>query len=289
MEKMLMARYPIKSLIMENKINYAAMSADDIIFIDRNQAYGAYELRRTYNENIKRAILGTIFFSAFAIAFQKNLTRPKAVEEHKTIATLVDVSTIKTVEMKPPPLPKEQKLEQVKHGSATAASTRFEEMKPVASNVPLLDTVATVNPNSSISDVTQTGPNTAEPGLEKGTALETTHKAEPPKETGPLSWAEIMPEFPGGESALMSYIHNHLQYPSYENEVGIQGKAIVGFVVDENGKVTDVHVIRSVSKGIDRESMRVIGSLPVFKPGEQSGRKVKVRYVIPLDFHQTSE
>ena len=108
----------------------------------------------------------------------------------------------------------------------------------------------------------------------------------PPPDTAKKHYTvvEQMPEFPGGETALLKYIGNHISYPDYESHLGISGKAIVGFVVDEKGRVTDVKILRGVSAGLDREAIRVIRSLPDFKPGMQSGRNVKVSYVVPIKF-----
>ena len=88
---------------MENKINYAALSMDEIIFIGRNKEYGAYDLRRSYNENVKRAILGTIFFTAFAVSYQSIFVRLHLIAEKKKIETVVDLSKIETIEIKTPP------------------------------------------------------------------------------------------------------------------------------------------------------------------------------------------
>ena len=275
---------------MENKINYAALSMDEIIFIGRNKDYGAFDLRRSYNANVKRAILGTIFFTALVVSYQSIFARLHLMAEKKKIETVVDLSKIETIEIKtrPPIQPhKEQMPPEPPKGVANAATAAaVGEKKPVADSQADPDTITPPDPDVAIANETHTGTKGETPGLENGTAptLEM-HVAAPAKESEPLSWAQIMPEFPGGEDAMMTFIRNNLRYPSYENEMGIQGKAIVGFVVDEKGKISDVKVVRSVSRGIDQESMRVIKLLPTFSPGMQGGRPVKVKFIIPMDFH----
>jgi protein TonB len=275
---------------MENNINYAALSLDEIIFIDRNKAYGAYELRQSYNQNVKRAILGTIFFTTFAMAVEKLYASHHPVLQKDKVTVITHLSdAIEIVTPPPPPAPK-PKLEQQKLGSTEAATSTAAEMKPTEDKAVLTDTIATPDPDIDIDVRAHAGKAGETLGVKTGTAPEETHKSDAPAaESAPLSWAEKMPEFPGGEKALLSYISDHLKYPEYDMETGVHGKVLVGFVVDENGKVGSVHVIRGVSKGIDRESMRVISSLPTFSPGMQSGRKVKVSFVIPLDFHQKEE
>ena len=260
------------------------MSLTDMVFMGRNKEYGAYELRQTYNQNIKRALMGTIFFTAFAAGYQNIY----AMMHHTVIKKDIEIvcNMAKEVKIEKPEIIKEKVLPP--QGKANAATTALLEKKAVKDNPTLVDTAVALDPEVAISDHTSAGTPGEVPGIEKGTEV-AMHVAEPPKETPILTVVEDMPEFPGGEAALLSFIKRNISYPAYENEMGIQGKAIVGFVIDESGKVTNVSMVRGVSKGIDKESMRVISSLPNFKPGKQSGRNVKVRFVVPIDFHQRSE
>ena len=91
-------------------------------------------------------------------------------------------------------------------------------------------------------------------------------------------------EFPGGERALYSYISNNVKYPVIAQENGIQGKVYLKFVVDKKGKVSNIEIIRGVDNSLDKEAIRVINSLPDFKPGVQHGRNVKVFYDAVINF-----
>lgn len=93
-----------------------------------------------------------------------------------------------------------------------------------------------------------------------------------------------MPQFPGGDAALMKYIASHMQYPPMAQEQGIQGKCIVQFVVTRNGSVGEVKVVRSLSPDCDNEAKRVVRSLPRFTPGKQNGQPVNVWYTLPVTF-----
>ncbi len=95
---------------------------------------------------------------------------------------------------------------------------------------------------------------------------------------------EEMPEFPGGEEALIKYIQSNIVYPQYAREAEIQGTVYVSFVVNEKGEVTDVKVLKGIGGGCDEEAVRVVKSLPKFKPGKQRGRPVKVQMRIPIKF-----
>ena len=95
---------------------------------------------------------------------------------------------------------------------------------------------------------------------------------------------EIMPVFPGGERLLLEYISRNLKYPVEMQKMGIQGKVIVRFVVSKEGNVTKTEVIRGVSNELDQEALRVVRSLPKWKPGIQDGVNVSVYYTLPITF-----
>ena len=95
---------------------------------------------------------------------------------------------------------------------------------------------------------------------------------------------ENMPEFPGGDAGLMKYIVNNVRYPAIAKEYNITGKVYVSFIVDKSGNVTDVKVVRGVDKNLDAEAVRVVKSLPKYKPGKQRGKPVRVMFTIPINF-----
>ena len=96
---------------------------------------------------------------------------------------------------------------------------------------------------------------------------------------------ESMPEFPGGQQAMMRYIGENIKYPVIAQENGIQGRVICQFVIEKDGKVTDIQVVRSSGEpSLDKEAVRVINSMPKWKPGKQRGKPVRVKYTIPVNF-----
>ncbi|WP_319479321.1 energy transducer TonB [uncultured Draconibacterium sp.] len=99
-----------------------------------------------------------------------------------------------------------------------------------------------------------------------------------------LDFAETMPEFPGGNAALLSFLSNNVKYPTIAQENGIKGKVFVTFVVDENGDIYNVALARGVDASLDREAIRVVKSMPRWKPGKQGNKAVKVRYTVPINF-----
>ena len=98
------------------------------------------------------------------------------------------------------------------------------------------------------------------------------------------SVAEKMPEFPGGQQALMQYISYNVRYPKDAAEKGKQGRVVVEFVVNEDGSISDEKVTRSVFPSLDNEALRVIKNMPKWQPGVVDGKNVRVKYTIPLSF-----
>lgn len=99
-----------------------------------------------------------------------------------------------------------------------------------------------------------------------------------------LTMAEISPEFPGGEKALYEFIGIHLEYPSEVANLGITGRVVVSFVVNTDGGLSDIKVLRGVHQQLDEEAKRVIHKMPQWKPGEQKGTPVRVQKILPINF-----
>jgi protein TonB len=95
---------------------------------------------------------------------------------------------------------------------------------------------------------------------------------------------ESMPEFPGGEAALYKFLAENIKYPQMAKESGIQGRVFVTFVVERDGRVTDVKVLRGIGGGCDEEAIRVVADMPKWAPGKQRGKPVRVQYNLPVKF-----
>ncbi|OAV70190.1 hypothetical protein Barb6XT_00030 [Bacteroidales bacterium Barb6XT] len=95
---------------------------------------------------------------------------------------------------------------------------------------------------------------------------------------------EKMPEFPGGQAALLKFLATSIKYPVIAQENGIQGRVTVSFVVNKDGSVVDAEVVRGVDPSLDKEALRVVGIMPKWSPGEQRGKPVRVKYTVPVTF-----
>lgn len=95
---------------------------------------------------------------------------------------------------------------------------------------------------------------------------------------------EKMPEYPGGQAALFEYLQKNVKYPADAEKKKVEGRVLVTFVVNTDGSITDIEVVRKTFPSLDAEAVRVISGMPKWKPGEQKGKKVRVKYTVPLNF-----
>ena len=114
---------------------------------------------------------------------------------------------------------------------------------------------------------------------------ESTSASETTEDDLVLMVVETMPEYPGGAQEMMRFISTNIQYPRAAQKKGIQGRVICQFVIEKDGRVTNIVVVRSSGDAsLDKEAVRVIGCMPRWKPGKQRGKYVRVKYTIPINF-----
>ena len=103
-------------------------------------------------------------------------------------------------------------------------------------------------------------------------------------ETDILDYAEHHPSFPGGQQALLDFLRQNVNYPEQAKKDSIEGRVVVGFVIDTDGSITDPKIVRSVHPLLDAEALRVVKLMPKWEPGSENGTHVKVKYNLPISF-----
>jgi protein TonB len=265
----------------------------DLIFEGRNKEYGAYKLRKqTPKRNIQAiiaiAILAVLFiafyvaksaYDQYQLAHQKN-------DQITELSTLNQPKKEAKVERKQIEQPKEKEVvKEVKSSIKFTAPVikKDNEVKPeeeMKTQDQLMDTKTAI------------GALDVKGNSDQGEIMKVTQRVadEPVKEDKPevenkvFDVVEQMPSFPGGPSALMQYLSNNVKYPVVAQENGVQGRVVVSFVVERDGSITDVKVVRSVDPSLDREASRVVQSMPKWIPGKQNGSPVRVKYNVPVSF-----
>ena len=165
--------------------------------------------------------------------------------------------------------------------------TRQEEVKPPPPPPPpkVVDILNIVDNNMDIKDELQIQDTEANDKTAITAVMQVSQEKEKEKEDTQVFFiVEDMPEFPGGMAALQKFIAQSIKYPVIAQENGIQGKVFVNFVVNTDGSVTNAKIARGVDPSLDKEALRVVMSLPKWKPGRQGGKPVRVSYTVPINF-----
>ena len=262
----------------------------DLVFEGKNKEYGAYVLRRdTGKRNVKALIWVLIGIAAiFAIAYA-NLAIQNAMKQNATIDTDVELSKLaqkkeaKVERKEPIKVEVEQKVvEKVKSSVKFTAPEikKDDEVKP-EDEIKSQDDLSKTNTAIGTFDVK--GNDEAEGEVLKAKEVVVDEKPKE-EETKVFDVVEQMPSFPGGDAELMKFLNSHIKYPAVAEENGIQGRVVATFVVERDGSITDVKVIKSVDPPLDKEAIRVLKSMPKWIPGKQNGSAVRVKYTVPVTF-----
>lgn len=115
---------------------------------------------------------------------------------------------------------------------------------------------------------------------------DTTKKTNEKRAVSPV-W--IIPEYPGGEKAFQNYISKKLEYPEVASLIGIDGKVVVSFTIESDGRITNVYPVQCIGAGCESEAVKIIEGAKKWKPGSQDGKPVRVEYSVPIDFHNPKD
>jgi protein TonB len=276
--------------------NFLSPSLDTIVFEGRNQAYGAYQLRQSYNNHVRKAlatVLGLcVLLLLTSLAWQR--LQPKAVAKADVKATpLTPIEPPTYVAEQPKPVAPPAAPSQPHMATATPHTTASfptqitkDELVPTKPEETELAAIPADLASSDLSttDATSTGVPGGTGTADTGPSTET-GSATAPAVTGPYVVVEKMPEFAGGTEALMRYLRNHLRYPSEALRAQAEGRVYVSFVVQADGTIADVSVPKGLGYGLDEEAQRVVRQMPAWTPGQQSHHAVPVRFTLPITFH----
>ena len=262
----------------------------DLVFEGRNKEYGAYVLRK---ETGKRNLKSMLLVFAVIIAIMAAVAAKVAIENAfpKKVAMETDVELYKLAQKKEAKVEKKApvKVEEQKVVEKVKSSVKF--------TPPVIKKDSEVKPEEELKsqeDLNKT--KTAigsfdvkgndEAGGEVLKAKEVIAQPEPPKEeeTKVFDVVEVMPSFPGGQGALFEWLSKNIKYPVVAEENGVQGRVIVTFVVERNGSITDVQVVKSDDPSLDKEAVRVVKAMPHWIPGKQNGSAVRVKFTVPVTF-----
>lgn len=274
-----------------SKIDLISNEWTDLVFEGRNQSYGAYKLRKTTG---KRNLWALVIVALAAVLLYLGLQLQRMAEANKKVENTqaVALAKLNTEKKKEAKVEKkeiirqepEKVVEQVKSSVKFTAPIIKKDEEVKEEDEIKLDEVQ--KSDKAVGAFTVEGNDEVGGSVLK--AKEDIPAPEPPKhvveETKIFTVVEQMPMFPGGDAALMGYLRDNIHYPTVAAENGVQGRVVVGFVVERDGSITDVNILRSVDPSLDREAMRVVKSMPRWTPGKQNGSAVRVKYQVPVTF-----
>ena len=245
---------------------------DEIVFRNRNKKYGAYDLRTHYNDEVNKALvisLSAIGLMIIAIYFFQNRSEVPFTNSNELFAQTTTVQNYVEPEK---PITKNS--------------------QPPKGSKSTLPPVITADKNVKQTDTKDTSSTfgTHDTHITSGTGDSTNHvstkvEVAPQKKTEPFKWAEVMPMFPGGEKELMKFLSKHLVYPHLAQSEGAHGKVILNFVVNVDGTISDIKVLRDEpGYGCADVAIKAVQQMPKWNPGVQNGVAVPVSFNLPVTF-----
>ena len=267
----------------------------EMVFAGKNKEYGAYQLRKgTSGRNIKALLILVIAaalvggFLAWKVIEQKQAEEQQAYMEAMKLAELQQQAK-KEEKKKEPVKPKIEPKKEIPVARETQKFTapviKKDELVKEENQVKQMDkldekvAVGTENKEGTkdrLAEAVRSDIAVAAPPPPPAPKPEVSNKV--------FDVVEEMPHFPGGAAALQAFLSSNTKYPVVAQENGVQGRVIVSFVVERDGSITDVRVVRSVDPSLDREASRVVRSMPRWSPGKQNGSTVRVKYTVPVVF-----
>lgn len=251
---------------------------NDIVFENRNKEYGAYFIRSIYSRNVMVSLAVTLLVIALVFAYP-SIVRLFRSGDDGGVPREMKQTTI-SLDQPPPIIPNQPPPPKMDIPPPVKTIIKFLPPKVTDKQVAEEEEIPTMEEIKQ----NETGPETTE-----GTGEVIFN--EPVKDAGEVVDAneiflvvEQPPEFPGGMEALYKFFGKTIRYPGQARRMGIEGTVYVSFVVDADGTINDVQVIKGIGAGCDEEAKRVFQLLPNWKPGKQRGRPVRVRYTLPLKF-----
>lgn len=254
---------------MKTKKNHPE-SFEEIVFRNRNKAYGAFLLRKSYSRTVTVAAIITLFVFSVLVSWAVLNANSRGSVKPPDWKVPVD-STIFLKPVPPPELPPEKEL----------LPTERSFLRPV-----IVDTAVE---NNMVTQGELDG--TANPPVNEGTdpgAIDSVPvRSDPvqPPDPGPAYMVvQEMPEFPGGEPEMHRFLNKNITYPSFARETGISGTVYLGFVVEPDGSISNLKILRGIGGGCEDEALRVVQMMPKWKPGRQQGHEVRVQFTLPIKF-----
>jgi len=274
--------------MLNTKLNLYNPDWIELVFSNRNKAYGAFELRQHYGRTMIKAMLiaiTTIVSAAVMYTYIVGKTPGEIIKQVVVVLPTIEPPRIELPKKAEPPVKPAAPEKQMPPAKTTQFITPVPTSEPITTDPPKIADLTgeigskTTEGKDGMAPIVDPVPTTGGTGIAPAED-KTIH------DTFGL---EFMPEPIGGTSAWVKFLSKNLRFPAQAQEAGKGGRVFVSFVIEKDGRLSDFSVQKGAGHGMDEEALRVLKLAKPWKPGMQNGQPVRVRYVIPLNFQMNEE
>ncbi|WP_291037298.1 energy transducer TonB [Dyadobacter sp. 50-39] len=259
-------------------------SLNDIVFENRNKSYGAYDLRKSYGQNVQRAVIIGVAFFLLLVMFPQLYAKLIPDPKPDDIAYIVEVKPVDIkVEETPVPPAKEEVAPAPKTVKSMTPEVLPDNKVEIEELPPVLEDLENAQPSTETVDGLENIETIAPPVVNAPVAKETAVGVEKREEKEFLH-VEQSPQYTGGNEAMAAFLRKNLKYPRPASQAGVQGKVFVQFTVGSDGKIENATAVKGIGFGCDEEAVRVVKMMKDWMPGKQAGVPVRVRFTLPIAF-----
>jgi protein TonB len=268
---------------MIRDVNLNSKEWCDLVFEGKNQSYGAYELRRTSPQRHIKALIIVVIVCLLIILLPLVLDKVLPEPQEEAIEETVKMTEVDLNKPKP-----EQNVQEIEAPPPPELKAAIKFTPPVidknASDEETMRTQEEVTKSDKIIFSEDIKGSDSENAVDPNTLVKVEQVTAKPVEVEVLTFAEVMPSYPGGTKELYAFLSKQMIYPPAAAEEGVQGRVVVHFAVGTDGSISQIKVIKPVDPRLDAEAIRLVKLMPKWIPGAQNGKPVSVYYTLPVVF-----
>ena len=269
----------VNKMFVPDWTNVVSEGRNEMVFEGKNKDYGAFVIRKEYNKTVTTAVWISVGIFVFFLilplisAWISGMSESTSAETKEVVIDLTEPPPVDPTEPPPPPPPPPPVMETIKFVPPKVVDEEIKDEEIPPPQEKLSET--------TVATVTQEGDPDALnlPDIGDNSAI-----GDAKEEI--FTVVEQMPSFPGGDAEMMKYLQNNIHYPQMAKEAGISGRVYLKFAVDKEGNIKDIEVLKGISgyPEFEKEALRVVKSMPTWKPGKQNGRPVSCYFNLPVGF-----
>lgn len=258
----------------------------ELVFATKNKEYGAYLLRKLYDKHSAIALWAAIIIFTLTVSSPLiiELLTPKEAEVNikKTVVDVTNLGEVPRMQENQPPPPQVEAPPPLKATIQFLPPVIKKDAEVAEEYIPTQNELKVIDAGKKTEEGSADGIDYSLIDVQQKTEVVEEKKVE--EKPVVYTFVEQMPQFPGGEQALLEYLYANIKYPEIAKRASVEGRVIATFVVGKSGEISEVGVVKGIGAGCDEEAIKVLKSMPKWKPGRQNGLPVSVRMSVPISF-----